>query len=219
MQQANEETPVAKKKTSDDSVWKQAKFDSATPLEFVVAAPGMPVTHIYRSAFPRSFGLLNLRPAAAIAREDADAAAIVRMDRPRGYFGIPRDIVLLDGKQPADVPTSVPTDLTHTKLKLAAVQKSHDHRRIQRGADCRAGVAGEGQSCDGCTGRPGAGPGEQQIIQDCMTMTEREVVFHAPPDGFAMAQPVHPGEILQEEIEARDLTAHAFALKLRITAR
>jgi hypothetical protein len=65
--------------------------------------------------------MLNLRPAAAIAKEDADAAAIVRMDRPRGYFGIPRDIVLLDGKQPADVPTGVPASW-HTALKLAAVE-------------------------------------------------------------------------------------------------
>jgi hypothetical protein len=90
------------------------------PLEFVVTAPGAPVTHIYRSAFPRSFGLLNLRPAAAIAKDDADAAAIVRMDRPRGYFGSPRDIVLLDGKEPADVPKGVPA-VWHTSLKLAAV--------------------------------------------------------------------------------------------------
>jgi pimeloyl-ACP methyl ester carboxylesterase len=113
--------PVHSKKTSADGIWGPANFDSATPLEFVVAAPGAPITHIYRSAFPRSFGMLNLRPAAAIAKEDADAAAIVRMDRPRGYFGIPRDIVLLDGKQPADVPTGVPASW-HTALKLAAVE-------------------------------------------------------------------------------------------------
>ena len=43
------------------------------------------------------------------------------MDRPRGYFGLPRDIVLLDGKEPADIPHGVP-GAWHTKLKLAAVE-------------------------------------------------------------------------------------------------
>ena len=43
------------------------------------------------------------------------------MDRPRGYFGLPRDIVLLDGKEPADIPHGVPV-AWHTKLKLAAVE-------------------------------------------------------------------------------------------------
>jgi hypothetical protein len=32
------------------------------------------------------------------------------MSRPRGYFGIPRDVVLLDGKEPSDVKPGVATD-------------------------------------------------------------------------------------------------------------
>jgi addiction module HigA family antidote len=48
-------------------------------------------------------------------------------------------------------------------------------------------------------------------------MSKKDEVFDAPPDGFAMA-PVHPGEVLQEEIAARGLTAHALGLKLRIPA-
>ena len=47
-------------------------------------------------------------------------------------------------------------------------------------------------------------------------MTEDDV-FLAPPDGFAL-KPVHPGEILQEELIARGLTANALALKLRVPA-
>ena len=86
------------KTTGPDGVWGPATFDPNTALEFVVAAPGAPVTHIYRSPLPRSFDKLDLRPAAALAKEDADAGAIVRMDRPRGYFGLPRDVVLLDGR-------------------------------------------------------------------------------------------------------------------------
>ena len=47
-------------------------------------------------------------------------------------------------------------------------------------------------------------------------MTEGKV-FLAPPDGFAL-EPVHPGEVLQEELAARGLTANALALKLRVPA-
>ena len=45
----------------------------------------------------------------------------LRMDRPRGYFGTPRDIVLLDGKGPGDIPHGVP-GAWRTKLKLAAME-------------------------------------------------------------------------------------------------
>ena len=50
------------KTTGADGVWGPVTVDPATPLEFVVAAPGAPVTHIYRSPFPRSFDKLDLRP-------------------------------------------------------------------------------------------------------------------------------------------------------------
>jgi pimeloyl-ACP methyl ester carboxylesterase len=108
------------KTTGADGVWGPATFDPNTALEFVVAAPGAPVTHIYRSPLPRSFAQLDLRPAAP-AKDDADAAAIVRMDRPRGYFGLPRDVVLLDGKEPTDVPHGVPS-AWHTTLVLPALE-------------------------------------------------------------------------------------------------
>jgi pimeloyl-ACP methyl ester carboxylesterase len=108
------------KTTGPDGVWGPATFDPKTALEFVVAAPGAPVTHIYRSPLPRSFDKLDLRPAAP-AKEDADAAAVIRMDRPRGYFGLPRDIVLLDGKEPADIPHGVPA-VWHTTLRLPALE-------------------------------------------------------------------------------------------------
>ena len=48
-------------------------------------------------------------------------------------------------------------------------------------------------------------------------MTKTDNVREAPPDGWAVA-PVHPGEILGEELEARGLSAHALALKLRVPA-
>ncbi len=112
--------PALTKTTGADGVWGPATFDAATPLEFVVAAPDAPITHIYRSPLPRSFDQIDLRPAAA-GKDDAGAEAVVRMDRPRGYFGLPRDIVLLDGKEPADIPHGVPA-AWHTTLKLPAVE-------------------------------------------------------------------------------------------------
>lgn len=48
-------------------------------------------------------------------------------------------------------------------------------------------------------------------------MRKAKDIFPAPADGFALA-PVHPGEILKEEIAARGLTANAVALKLRVPA-
>ena len=48
-------------------------------------------------------------------------------------------------------------------------------------------------------------------------MTTEDDMFLAPPDGFAL-ESVHPGEVLEEELAARGLTAHALALKLRVPA-
>jgi hypothetical protein len=39
----------------------------------------------------------------------------------RSYFGLPRDMVLLDGKEPADVKAGVPTDSIST-LRLPAAE-------------------------------------------------------------------------------------------------
>lgn len=41
--------------------------------------------------------------------------------------------------------------------------------------------------------------------------------FKAPPGGFSFGA-VHPGDILAEEISAREISAHALALKLRVPA-
>jgi addiction module HigA family antidote len=41
--------------------------------------------------------------------------------------------------------------------------------------------------------------------------------FKAPASGFSFG-PVHPGEVLVEELAARELSANALALKLRVPA-
>jgi hypothetical protein len=43
------------------------------------------------------------------------------MSRPRGYFGLPRDVVLLDGREPKDVRGGVPADSV-TTLHLPAAE-------------------------------------------------------------------------------------------------
>jgi pimeloyl-ACP methyl ester carboxylesterase len=102
-----------------DGVWGPLKTDSVTTLEFVITADGQPTTHIYRSPIPRSFDAFDLRP--SIVAPDADAAAVILLKRPRGYLGMPRDVILLDGQKPADIPPGVPA-VWSTKLKLAAVE-------------------------------------------------------------------------------------------------
>ena len=76
----------------------------------MLTSPGSTTTHFYRSPFPRSSDIVHLRAARPLGPADAGAGAVVMMSRPRGYFGLPRDIVLFDGKEPADVKPGVPTD-------------------------------------------------------------------------------------------------------------
>ena len=96
--------------TGSDGRWGPAAVDPTWDLEFVIEAAGHPTTHIYRSPFLRSSGIVHLRPARPLGKSDAGAGAVVMMSRPRGYFGIPRDGVQLDGKEPTDVKRGVPTD-------------------------------------------------------------------------------------------------------------
>ena len=102
----------------DDGHWGPAVTDASTPLEFAISAPGYAITHIYRSPFPRSSAIVNLRPE-RLADADRDAAAVVSFTRPRAYFGLPRDTVIFDGKSPPPgIPTGV-AGVASSKLKLA----------------------------------------------------------------------------------------------------
>jgi pimeloyl-ACP methyl ester carboxylesterase len=105
--------------TTADGRWGPATVDPASFLEIVVSMPGAPITHYYRSPFPRSSRVVHLRPGRALGQADQGAGAVVLMTRPRGYFGLPRDVVLLDGREPKDVAPGVPTDST-TTVRLPA---------------------------------------------------------------------------------------------------
>ncbi|MDO9285696.1 MAG: twin-arginine translocation pathway signal [Aquabacterium sp.] len=100
-----------------DGRWGPLQTDSATPLEFVLEAPGQAIAHIYRAPFARSSDIVHLRPERAIADADKDAAALVTFVRPRAYFGLPRDTVQLDGQPAAGIPSGV-AGVASSKAKL-----------------------------------------------------------------------------------------------------
>lgn len=113
--------PIHSSQTAADGRWGPAQVDPSWYLEIVLTSAGSTTTHFYRSPFPRSSDVVHLRAARPLGPADAGAGAVVLMSRPRGYFGLPRDVVLFDGKEPADVKTGVPTDSTST-LRVSAAE-------------------------------------------------------------------------------------------------
>jgi pimeloyl-ACP methyl ester carboxylesterase len=107
--------------SAEDGRWGPAKVDPSWHIEIVLTSAGSTTTHFYRSPFPRSSDIVHLRAARPLGVADAGAGAIVLMSRPRGYFGLPRDVVLFDGNEPRDVKAGVPTDSVST-LRLSAAE-------------------------------------------------------------------------------------------------
>jgi hypothetical protein len=106
------------KTIGSDGRWGPFAADGAAAHEFVIAAPGYATTHVYRGPFPRSSSIVHLRPE-RLVDADRDGQAIVVFTRPRGYFGVPRDRIVLDGASPpAGIPSGV-AGVSSTRLKLA----------------------------------------------------------------------------------------------------
>ena len=98
------------RQTTDTSgIWGPCVTRPDTYLEFVVAAPGQPARHFFRSPFPRSSAYVGLRlwPDTAIADQ-----GVVVFTRPRGYVAGGRDTALLDGKPVPGLKTGLPTEGT-----------------------------------------------------------------------------------------------------------
>ena len=108
-------------KTGADGRWGPAQVGPDWHLEIVLTASGSTTTHFYRSPFPRSSDIVHLRAARPLGPADAGAGCVVLMSRTRGYFGLPRDIVLFDGREPSDVKPGVPGDSLST-LRLSAAE-------------------------------------------------------------------------------------------------
>jgi triacylglycerol lipase len=109
--------PAHRKTTGADGAWGPFRASPAAAYEFVVTAPGQPITHVYRSPFPRGSDVIHLRPA-ILTKDDAAAAAVVVMTRPRGYFGHGRDVFTLGGAVPDGVNDGVP-GASVARLRLA----------------------------------------------------------------------------------------------------
>ena len=104
-----------------DGLWGPFTVHAKATLEFVIEADGYPITHIYRSPFPRSSDVIHLRPAPAgsVGNDDLKAGSTVVITRPRGYFGVGRDTFLIDGKVPLGVTDGVP-GVSTARLRLPA---------------------------------------------------------------------------------------------------
>lgn len=107
--------PLYAATTGADGAWGPAGIDPAAYLEFVLAVPGQPLTHIYRSPFPHGSSLVTLHP--ALASDASTTESTVIMTRPRGYFGS-QDTVLLDGRRPADLPRDPVPNVDALRLDL-----------------------------------------------------------------------------------------------------
>jgi triacylglycerol lipase len=107
---------VHMKTVGADGQWGPFIARPQAQYEFVVSAPGFAVAHHYRAPFPRSSTFIHFRPA-RLADADKDAASVITMTRPRGYFGAGRDRMSLDGRPPPGIPPGV-AGVSASKLKL-----------------------------------------------------------------------------------------------------
>lgn len=106
----------------NDGAWGPFQAARGTPYEFVLTAAGYATTHIYRSPFPRSSGVVHLRPE-RIPETDRSGPALVIMTRPRGYFDPGRDRMAFDGQSPP--PGAVPgAGVSSSRLKPAGPQRA-----------------------------------------------------------------------------------------------
>ncbi|MFO6420261.1 twin-arginine translocation pathway signal [Hylemonella sp. W303a] len=110
--------PVYSRKTGVDGRWGPFSPRAGVAHEFELKATGYATTHFYRSPFPRSSGIVNLRPERVTAAADKEAQALVIFTRPRGYFDAKRDSVRFDGRTP---PPGVPpagAGVSSSRLRL-----------------------------------------------------------------------------------------------------
>lgn len=87
-----------------DARWGPFVGQTDTAYEFVLSAKGYATTHIYRSPFPRSSGVVHLRPE-RMPETGSGTKALVIFTRPRGYFDARRDTMRFDGQA---LPPGVP---------------------------------------------------------------------------------------------------------------
>lgn len=116
------EEPIYTKLIGADGRWGPFKATPGVPYEFVVKAPGYATTHIYRSPFPRSSSVVNLK-ADRIADADLPAFSIVTLSRPRGYLDPTNNHIKFDGQfPPPGVAVASVAGAASSKIKLTALE-------------------------------------------------------------------------------------------------
>jgi pimeloyl-ACP methyl ester carboxylesterase len=96
---------VHRRTTATDGMWGPFSAKPTAYYEFVVNAPGYPITHTFRTPFLRSSAYIHLR--LRPLREKGTGSSVT-LTRPRGYLGHGRDTFLIDGKVPSGVNEGVP---------------------------------------------------------------------------------------------------------------
>jgi triacylglycerol lipase len=87
---------VHEKTIGENGEWGPFSAAQNTTYEFVITAAGHPITHIYRSAFPRSSSFVNLR-LYPLEGNALTAKYSLGMMRPRGYYGARQDRIEFNG--------------------------------------------------------------------------------------------------------------------------
>ena len=108
--------PVHQRTTSENGLWGPFTAKPTAYYEFVITATEYPITHIYRTPFPRSSAYLHLR-LRPLSDRDKGSGSLITLTRPRGYLGHGRDTFLIDGKVPPGVNEGVP-GTTEAKLRF-----------------------------------------------------------------------------------------------------
>lgn len=91
--------PLHTKTVGADGRWGPFRAEPGVPYEFVVSAQGYAKTHIYRSPFPRSSNVVNLK-ADRISDADLPAFSIIQLVRPRGYLDPTTHHIRFDNQSP-----------------------------------------------------------------------------------------------------------------------
>jgi triacylglycerol lipase len=99
--------PAHRKEVSADGAWGPFTAKPEAYYEFVISGKGFPITHIYRTPFPRSSAYVHFRLRPLEEREKGEGS-VVTLTRPRGYLGHGRDTFLIDGKTPGGIGEGVP---------------------------------------------------------------------------------------------------------------
>jgi len=113
---------VHRRTVGADGRWGPFLADPTAFHEFVVTAAGLPITHTYRSPFPRGSSYVNLRPT-VLESGDKALGDVVVITRPRGYFGHGRDVFTIDGKVPPGINEGVP-GASQGRLGFSGPQRS-----------------------------------------------------------------------------------------------